>query len=78
MFAPHYAEPVLRTAIAACPIRPSSRLDDTVLGTLTPGETFELYKLSSEQGWGRATSSGLVGFVEARALGPHAGNEAAA
>lgn len=76
VFAPHYARAVLRTAIAACAIRPSSRLDSEALGQMVAGDTFELYELSSEQGWGRAAGCGIVGFVDAAALGPHSGDHA--
>ncbi|MHA3839638.1 hypothetical protein ACX0GZ_00230 [Sphingomonas aestuarii] len=64
----------MRTAIAASAIRQSSRLDSERLGQLASGEAFELYELSSEQGWGRSVASGVVGFVEASALGPHVGD----
>lgn len=68
----------MRTAIAASAIRHSSRLDSEKLGALAPGDAFELYELSSEQGWGRSVASGLVGFVEASALGPYIGDAARA
>ena len=64
----------MRTAIAVSAIRHSSRLDSEKLGALAPGDAFELYELSSEQGWGRSAASGVVGFVEAAALGPHIGD----
>ncbi|VXC97246.1 SH3 domain-containing protein [Sphingomonas sp. AX6] len=73
VFAPHYAEHVMRSAIADSAIRQSSRLDSEKLGALAPGDAFELYELSSEQGWGRSVASGAVGFVDAAALGPHVG-----
>ncbi len=74
VFAPHYAEHVMRTAIAASAIRQSSRLDSEQLGQLAPGDVFELYEISSEQGWGRSVASGVVGFVDAAALGPYVGD----
>ena len=74
VFAPHYAESVMRSAIAASAIRQSSRLDSETLGALALGDAFELYELSSEQGWGRSVVSGVVGFVDAAALGPHLGD----
>lgn len=78
VFAPHYAEAVLRTAIAASAIRPSSRLDSESLGMLDIGDAFELFELSDEQGWGRNLTSGVVGFVDAAALGPHGAARSAA
>ena len=64
----------MRSAIAASAIRQSSRLDSEKLGALSPGDSFELYELSIEQGWGRSVASGVVGFVDAAALGPHIGD----
>jgi len=74
VFAPHYAESVMRSAVAASAIRHSSRLDSEKLGTLSPGDAFRLYELSSEQGWGQSVTSGTVGFVDAAALGPYLGD----
>ncbi len=64
----------MRSAVAASAIRQSSRLDSAEMGALAPGDAFELYELSSEQGWGRSVATGVVGFVDASALGPHIGD----
>ena len=67
VFASHYAAPV------ACRVRretevTSARDRGEVVASLATGDGFEMLDLSGGIAWGRATGSGLVGYVDAAAL----------
>ncbi|EZP57009.1 MULTISPECIES: SH3 domain-containing protein [unclassified Sphingomonas] len=66
VFAPHYAAPIAAVATAAGTIFADRGLSDP-LGALDAGEPFEVLELAGRHAWGRATTHGLVGYVD-RAL----------
>lgn len=72
IFAPHYAAPLPRRVIAAAVLRATRAADGAPLATLAPGETFELLDLTGDTGWGIAPAHGLVGYIDASAIGPDA------
>jgi hypothetical protein len=72
VFAPHYAAPLLRRLMNNARLLAARGADSPELAMLTAGETFELLDVTGDLGWGVAPKSGLVGYVDAAALGPMA------
>ncbi len=70
IFAPHYAAPLLRRVTAATALRETRAADSAVLTMLAVGEPFELLDVTGETGWGIAPQHGLVGYIDANAIGP--------
>ena len=68
VFAPHYASPVTRTVARTVPLRGDRTRESVVLGSVEPGDVFELLDLVGDDGWGIAVAAGLVGYVDAAAL----------
>ncbi|UVO49438.1 hypothetical protein M0208_02520 [Sphingomonas sp. SUN019] len=50
-------------------LRETRIVDSPVMATLAKGETFELLDVTGGVAWGVATAHGLVGYVDAVALG---------
>lgn len=72
VFAPHYAEALLQTALTITPVRSGPAADAAVLSELLPGEPFELFEASGTIAWGRSLVDGIVGYVDTAVLGDHA------
>ena len=70
VFAPHYAAPLARIALRGAVLRESPAADAARLADLQPGDPFDLLDLMSGLAWGIATRQGLVGYVDAEAIGP--------
>jgi cell wall-associated NlpC family hydrolase len=71
VFAPHYAAPVTRTALGLADIRSDAQAGASILSQLLPGDDFEILELSEAIAWGVSTTDGVVGYVDAAALGDH-------
>jgi hypothetical protein len=69
VFAPHYAAPMPR--LIATKTRLLATPDDSaeLLGTLQPGDVFEVLDLAGGNAWGIAVEQNLVGYIDAAALG---------
>jgi hypothetical protein len=76
VFAPHYAEPVRRVVLRDTTLHASPAPDAAAVSELKAGDAFDLLDTTGGFCWGVATRHGLVGYVEADAIGPEA--EAAA
>ena len=68
IFAPHYAAPVGRTAIAQTPLLAAH--GGVPVSELLKGERFDVLELSHGYAWGVGAADGAVGFVAMEALGP--------
>ena len=68
IFAPHYAAPVGRTAIAQTPLLAAHGGEP--VSELLKGERFDVLELSHGYAWGVGAADGAVGFVAMDALGP--------
>lgn len=55
-------------ATRATPILASPSADAETLGTLAPGEIFDVLEIASALTWGQRRSDGLVGYVARDAL----------
>ena len=66
VFAPHYAAPMPRTVVAAADLTASKQGE--AVGTVEPGQTFEVLEITAEHAWGIAQPSGRVGYVPLAAL----------
>ncbi|MET0307079.1 MAG: SH3 domain-containing protein [Sphingomonas sp.] len=69
VFAPHYAAPMARTLSIDTALRAASPRDSEILVRLSAGDTFEVLELAGGNAWGVARSTGLVGYIDAAALG---------
>nr|WP_029622959.1 hypothetical protein [Sphingomonas elodea] len=69
VFAPHYAAPMPRVVHFETPLRVTARGDEPALVTLQKGDVFEALEFAGEKAWGVAPGPGLVGYVDASALG---------
>lgn len=69
VFAPHYAQPTPRTLARQAPLRLQRSGDSEAVAVLDAGEHFELLDVTGGLAWGIAPQSGLVGYLEADALG---------
>ncbi|MHA6721232.1 SH3 domain-containing protein [Sphingomonas sp. RS6] len=69
VFAPHYAAPLPRIVRVAAALIAAPRPDAELLATLIPGDPFEMLELAGGRAWGVAPRQGLVGYVDASALG---------
>lgn len=70
VFAPHYAEPVARTVTADTTLRDSRGEGSSPLVRLERGAAFDLLDVTGGVAWGVARDAGLVGYLDAAALGP--------
>lgn len=69
LFAPHYAEPVSRSAGPdGARLHSASTPDSEVLGELQPGEDFALLDVMGGWAWGYRQSDHLVGYLPASQL----------
>ena len=69
VFAPHYAQAVARTVLTDATLREDRDPAGAVLAPLSAGEQFELLDVTGGVAWGIATARGMVGYVDADALG---------
>jgi hypothetical protein len=69
VFAPHYAAPMARTLSLDTPLRAASARDSEMLASLSTGDIFEVLELAGGNAWGVARGPGLVGYIDAAALG---------
>ena len=68
IFAPHYAAPIARNAIARTPVLAAH--GGPAASELLKGERFDVLELSHGYAWGVGAVDGAVGFVAMDALGP--------
>lgn len=69
VFAPHYAAPLASVLIGEAVLRETRIVDSPLMATLSKGDAFELLDVTGGVAWGVATAHGLVGYVDAAALG---------
>ncbi|WP_245653415.1 SH3 domain-containing protein [Sphingomonas pituitosa] len=69
VFAPHYAAPMPRVIHFETALRVSAKGDEPALATLQKGDVFEVLEVAGSNAWGVAPGPGLVGYVDASALG---------
>lgn len=69
VFAPHYAAPMPRVVHFETVLRASPKGDEPALATLRKGDVFEVLEVAGGHAWGVAPGPGLVGYVDASALG---------
>nr|WP_294329978.1 SH3 domain-containing protein [uncultured Sphingomonas sp.] len=69
VFAPHYAAPMPRLIHFETPLRMTARGDEPALAILRKGDVFEALEFAGTNAWGVAPGPGLVGYVDASALG---------
>ncbi len=70
VFAPHYAAPAPRVVLRPTPLRAARDPDAAPLAILAAGDAFELLEIAGDHAWGVAPGAGLVGYVDADAIGP--------
>jgi hypothetical protein len=68
VFAPHYAAPLPRKVVVPTELRAERAIDSQRLATLAIGDPFDMLDVTGDSAWGVA-STGLVGYVDATALG---------
>ncbi len=69
VFAPHYAAPMPRVLAHDAALRAARAKDAERVADLHAGDIFEVLELSGGIAWGVAPGAGLVGYVEAGAIG---------
>ncbi|ONF95949.1 SH3 domain-containing protein [Sphingomonas jeddahensis] len=69
VFAPHYAAPLRRQILATTELRAERTSDSPRLAILAAGDPFDMLDVTGDTAWGVATVTGLVGYVDAAALG---------
>ena len=69
VFAPHYARAMRRTLTVAARLRAGRGADAETLATLVAGDPFDLLDVTGAAAWGIAPDRGLVGYLDASALG---------
>lgn len=69
VFAPHYAAPMSRVIHFETELRVTARGNEPALATLRKGDVFEALEFAGDKAWGVAPGPGLVGYVDASALG---------
>ena len=69
VFAPHYAEPVGRVMLVETTLRAGRDAGSEAIATLAAGDAFELLDVTGGIAWGVEPSRGLVGYLDAAALG---------
>ncbi|WP_375427694.1 SH3 domain-containing protein [uncultured Sphingomonas sp.] len=69
VFAPHYAAPTLRIVVRSTPLLAARHGDGAPMTTLEVGAMFEVVEFAGGRAWGVAPGCGLVGYVDAQALG---------
>jgi len=68
VFAPHYAYPITMTVTRETEIRAARGVDADVIGTLRPGDRFDVLEITSSCCWGQKQGDGLVGYVASDAV----------
>jgi len=69
VFAPHYAAPLPVAVIRDVMLREGRNIDSADMVALSAGDMFDLLDVTGGVAWGVASAHGLVGYVEATALG---------
>lgn len=69
VFAPHYAAPMPRVIHFDTALRVSAKGGEAPLTMLRKGDVFEVLEVAGGNAWGVAPGPGLVGYVDASALG---------
>jgi hypothetical protein len=69
VFAPHYAAPMPRLLVGDSTLRAARVRDSDAVAELHSGDVFEVLELSGGVAWGVAPGVGLVGYVDAGAIG---------
>lgn len=72
VFAPHYAAPMPRLLASDAALRAAKAKDSEIVAQLHAGDVFEILELSGGNAWGVAPGAGLVGYVDAAAIGDSA------
>jgi hypothetical protein len=70
VFAPHYAAPALRRLTRPTALLSGREPDAASLAELELGAAFEVIEFAGGLAWGVAPGRGLVGYLDADALGP--------
>jgi hypothetical protein len=73
IFAPRYVQAMTRALAAPALLRLAARDDSEVLAELVPGTAFEVFDIAGGTAWGIATGEGLVGYIDASAIGAASG-----
>jgi len=69
VFAPHYAAPMAKLLSSDTALRAAPARDSEILAQLSAGGVFEVLELAGGNAWGVARVPGLVGYIDAGALG---------
>lgn len=69
VFAPHYAAPMTVAVLRNVTLREGRQVDSAEMVALSAGEMFDLLDVTGGVAWGVASAHGLVGYLEASALG---------
>jgi len=69
IFAPRYVQAMTRPLAASVALRLAARADSEILAQLLPGTAFEVFDIAAGSAWGIATAEGLVGYIDAAAIG---------
>ena len=72
VFAPHYAAPLPRILVQDIALRAAPAADSEILVPLKAGDSFEVLEFAGGNAWGTAPGAGLVGYLDATALGENA------
>ena len=70
VFAPHYAAPSPRTLVRNAMLQSTPQDEGSSIAGLAVGDPFELLELAGDRAWGVAPVQGLVGYLDADAIGP--------
>jgi len=68
LFAPHYARPLIRTALSAVPVRDGDSDTADIVAKLAPGDEFAILDIAGGWAWGYVRATHRVGYVENSAL----------
>jgi hypothetical protein len=68
VFAPHYAEAVVRQLTTGATLRADRDPASEMVAELINGDEFELLDILGDAAWGIAPRHGLVGYIPAGAL----------
>jgi len=72
VFAPHYAAPMPRLLTGDAALRAARPSDSEIVAQLHSGDIFEVLELSGGTAWGAAPGAGMVGYIDATAIGDSA------
>ncbi|WP_332787165.1 SH3 domain-containing protein [Sphingomonas sp. GB1N7] len=72
VFAPHYAAPMAVELGQPVALREAADANSPIIVEIAAGEVFEVFELAGSNAWGIACDSGLVGYIDAAAIGGRA------